>query len=135
MCWWCAVVGDWCGVSGITLRSPPNLDQRCRHHPPNIPNQQQQHTHKPNSGTAEIFGTELVVGKSYGFCDAKLACFSWHGAVLETSEEEGVGVSVVRLVLLWGLVVVDGSSHAVPARSTTNPQKTTTHHHPIYIEV
>lgn len=31
------------------------------------------------------------MGKSYGFCEgAKLACFTWHGAVLETSGEEGV---------------------------------------------
>ena len=34
-----------------------------------------------------------MAGATYRFCDAKLACFTWHGAVLETSEEEGVSGS------------------------------------------
>ncbi|KAM3567347.1 hypothetical protein VYU27_010505, partial [Nannochloropsis oceanica] len=45
------------------------------------------------SGTAEIFGCELVPGKEYAFHDTKLAAFTWYGAVFETSESEGVYVS------------------------------------------
>jgi len=44
------------------------------------------------SGTAEIFGCELVPGKEYAFHDTKLAAFTWYGAVLETSESEGVSL-------------------------------------------
>ena len=43
-----------------------------------------------DSGTAEIFGCEHVPGKEYVFHDTKLAAFTWYGAVLETSESEGV---------------------------------------------
>lgn len=64
----------------------PNPIPNPRHH-----HNQHQNTH---SGSAEIFGTELVPGKAYAFCDAKLACFTWYGAVVETSSEEGVRMYV-----------------------------------------
>lgn len=36
------------------------------------------------SGTAEVFGTELVKGKTYEFVSgAKVAIYTWHGCVLE----------------------------------------------------
>ncbi|ORX91606.1 Clp1-domain-containing protein, partial [Basidiobolus meristosporus CBS 931.73] len=35
------------------------------------------------SGTAEIFGTELIVGREYEFCGKKLALFTWHGCTFE----------------------------------------------------
>lgn len=38
-----------------------------------------------SSGSCEIFGVELVVGKEYTFTDVNLAVFSWYGCVLETS--------------------------------------------------
>lgn len=37
------------------------------------------------SGTAEIFGTEMVVNKDYTFTDTNIAIFAWYGCVIETS--------------------------------------------------
>lgn len=40
------------------------------------------------TGTAEIFGTELVIGNSYTISGQKLAIFSWHGCSLEVTGPE-----------------------------------------------
>ncbi|KAK9765881.1 Cleavage polyadenylation factor subunit clp1 [Basidiobolus ranarum] len=40
-------------------------------------------TIKLTSGTAEIFGTELIVGREYEFSGKKLALFTWHGCTFE----------------------------------------------------
>ncbi|KAI8924444.1 Pre-mRNA cleavage complex II protein Clp1-domain-containing protein [Entophlyctis helioformis] len=37
------------------------------------------------SGRAEIFGSELAPGVDYAFSGRKLAVFTWHGCILETS--------------------------------------------------
>lgn len=42
------------------------------------------------SGTAEIFGSELVPKKEYVFSDVKLAAFTWYGAQIEASAIDGV---------------------------------------------
>ncbi|KAJ4460834.1 putative Protein CLP1 [Paratrimastix pyriformis] len=36
-----------------------------------------------DGGTAEIFGTELAVGRAYSFSHQNLAVFSWHGCTIE----------------------------------------------------
>lgn len=43
------------------------------------------------SGLAEIFGTELVKGKSYTFyCGAKIAVFTWQGCTLKLHGKKGI---------------------------------------------
>ena len=39
------------------------------------------------SGTAEIFGVELVIGLTYNFSGRKLAIFSWIGCTFEVTGE------------------------------------------------
>lgn len=43
------------------------------------------------NGLAEIFGTELVKGKSYTFYfGAKIAVFTWHGCTLKFHGKKGI---------------------------------------------
>lgn len=43
------------------------------------------------SGLAEIFGTELVKGKSYTFYfGAKIAVFTWQGCTLKLRGKKGI---------------------------------------------
>lgn len=43
------------------------------------------------TGLAEIFGTELVKGKSYTFYfGAKIAVFTWQGCVLKLRGKKGI---------------------------------------------
>ncbi|TFJ82511.1 hypothetical protein NSK_006189 [Nannochloropsis salina CCMP1776] len=51
------------------------------------------------SGTAEIFGSELVAGREYTFTNVKLAVFTWYGAVLKATELEGGLLNAVLAVL------------------------------------
>eukprot|EP01147_Barroeca_monosierra_P001813 gene1813-4913_t len=45
-------------------------------------------------GRAEMFGTELVLGKTYKFTDTSFAIFTWHGCTLQyTSESSNAYVS------------------------------------------
>lgn len=68
------------------------------------------HSNKP-SGLAEIFGVELVPGKTYAFCDAKLACFTWYGAAVETSEAEGVRAFRYFCLMCMSSVIWSVPSH------------------------